>query len=94
MEKTIDKKLKIAADRAKTLVESLMPMQEAGEKFPCPRCGRDSMIQPLIVNSLSRYAKVYICNECGTDEAIRDMTGTPLPLAKWSMAQSLMGDDN
>ena len=32
---------------------------------------------------------VYICDECGTDEALRDFAGLdPLPLNEWSMAIS------
>ena len=31
---------------------------------------------------------VYICDECGMDEALRDMAGTPLPLAEWAMVRS------
>lgn len=81
------KKLK-TIDEAKALIESLMPMQERGERFPCPRCGHDSMNEKPVRNALSRYANVYICDTCGMDEAMRDMIGSPLPLNKWSMAIS------
>lgn len=72
---------------AKKLVESLKELQEQGVKFPCPRCGHDRMDVNPIRNSLSRYAYVYICNECGTEEAMMDFTGMePLPFEKWGMA--------
>lgn len=29
--------------------------------------------------------------ECGTEEALMDMTGTQLPLVEWSMAVSFLG---
>lgn len=73
-------------EQAKKIIEALKPMQIAGERFPCPRCGYDRMDEQPIRNALSRYADVYVCNECGTDEALRDMKGDILPLNKWSIA--------
>ncbi len=85
MEKT---RVKSEAE-AKKLIESLLPMQEHGDVFPCPRCGHDRMNEKAVRNALSRRARVYICPECGTDEALRDMAGMPpLPLNEWSMAIS------
>lgn len=50
--------------------------------LPCPRCGRFSMQR--INNPLSRYLDVYVCPDCGTDEAVRDFgKRTPLPLEEW-----------
>lgn len=73
-------------EQAKGLVESLTPLQEAGEKFPCPRCGHDRMNEKPVRNALSRRANVYICNECGSDEALRDLTKCPpLPFTQWGM---------
>jgi len=31
-------------------------------------------------NAFSRYIDVYVCSECGIDEALRDMRKDPLPL--------------
>ena len=81
------KKLKTIGE-AKTLIESLMPMQKNGERFPCPRCGQNRMDENPVRNALSRHADVYICDACGMDEALRDMIGSPLPLNEWSMATS------
>ena len=75
-------------EETKFLIESLMPLQESGHVFPCPRCGHERMDPKPVRNALSRYAKVYICDECGTDEALRDYCGSPLPLNEWSMAIS------
>ena len=74
---------------AKDMIESLKPLQERGFCFPCPRCGHDRMDTKPVRNALSRHADVYICDACGTDEALRDMSGQTLPLNEWSMAISL-----
>lgn len=80
---------------AKKLVESLKKLQEQGEKFPCPRCGHGRMDVNPIRNSLSRYADVYICNECGTDEAMMDFAGIdPLPLEEWGMTMGFSNDSD
>ena len=34
-------------------------------------------------NSLSRYSDIYICNDCGANEAGRDIVKDPLPLLQW-----------
>lgn len=76
-------------EEAKTLVEGLMPLQNEGGHFPCPRCGHYRMNDKPVRNALSRYAKVYICDQCGLDEAMRDFCGQkPIPLNQWSMAMS------
>lgn len=38
----------------------------------------------VTTNALSRHADVYICDQCGTDEAIRDLTKQTIPLSQWS----------
>lgn len=70
---------------AKQRIEQLKSLQERGENFPCPRCGHYRMDEKPVRNALSRHADVYICNQCGTDEAIRDMIKTVLPLTEWAM---------
>jgi len=86
------KKPETMDERAKQLVESLRPFQEKGERFPCPRCGRNTVHEQILLNPLSRYVNVYICQECGMDEALRDITCSPLPLTEWSMVQGFMED--
>lgn len=51
--------------------------------FLCPRCSKERMKKRISTNALSRYADVYICDLCGTDEAIRDSVGRQLPLNEW-----------
>lgn len=77
----------MTVEKAKALVECLMPLQQQKQHFPCPRCGYDTMDpQNPVRNALSRYAHVYICDECGMDEAMRDYTGVePLPLNEWAI---------
>lgn len=53
----------------------------------CLRCGRP-LNKHLAANSLSRYADVYICSSCGTQEALLDFVGTPLPLPDWHAMSS------
>jgi len=78
-------------EEARTMLESLGKMQSKGLAvgLPCPRCGRNTMDCKPTRNALSRRATVYICNPCGTDEALRDMLHMePLPLIEWSIIQS------
>ena len=77
-------------EAAKTMIERLKHLQEKKIPFPCPRCGHDRMdSQNPVRNALSRYADVYICDECGTEEAMADFGGMkPLPFSQWSMAIS------
>ena len=39
---------------------------------PCPRCGQYTMKYPAVKNALSRRVDVYICSQCGTEEAMLD----------------------
>lgn len=53
-------------------------------EFPplCLRCGKP-LNRRLVVNALSRYADVHICENCGMDEALRDTCGQVLPMWEW-----------
>ena len=53
----------------------------------CPRCGQAAMAENPVRNALSRHATVYICDACGTDEAIRDWNKNVLPLESWACAK-------
>lgn len=75
-------------EKAKNLLENLMELQEKGQvaDFPCPRCGHSRMRENLVENAISRRVKVYICSDCGMEEALLDMAGKPpLPLKEWGM---------
>ncbi len=59
--------------------------QEAGEHMPCPRCGLDTMKPALTTNALSRHADgLYLCDDCGTSEAMLDFMQNPLPIECWA----------
>lgn len=47
----------------------------------------------LTHGALSRHAKgVYICEACGTDEALRDWIGNVKPLSDWVLVRVYNGD--
>lgn len=80
------------AIRAKDLIEAFKPLQMRGFSFGygCFRCGRASMRPDLSCNALSRHADIYICPECGMEEAMLDMTGKMLPLEAWNICSELI----
>lgn len=61
--------------------------QQRESSCPCPRCGCRTMNDDPIRNALSRRAKVYICDACGTEEALEDFAGQRKPLSSWDIAQ-------
>ena len=71
---------------AKTIIDQVADIQRSGKKTLCPRCGR-SMDEKLVRNAVSRYARVYICSDCGMDEALRDLYDEPLPLTAWDVVK-------
>ena len=48
----------------------LKARQLKGEHMHCPRCGADTMKDPVHTNALSRVAEIYICDACGSAEAM------------------------
>ena len=76
---------------AKKLVEGLKRQQLEHKPMHCPRCGNEMLNTDLARNSLSRRADIYICNICGTEEAILDACGKePLPLTEWAAAKKYL----
>lgn len=71
-------------DAIQNMLLDLKARQLAGEHMPCPRCGRNTMKDRIHTNALSRHADIYICDECGTAEALLCMMSNPLPLACWA----------
>lgn len=55
----------------------------------CPRCGR-KMRKEWVENSFSRYADVYICSECGLDEAVRDFNKKVLSFSEWKIVKNIL----
>lgn len=68
------------------IIERMQEIQKAGGLI-CPRCGRMSMDKVLLHNALSRVADVYVCPDCGMDEALRDFGKIPLPVGEWALSQ-------
>lgn len=68
------------------IIERMKEIQKAGGLI-CPRCGRMSMDKVLLHNALSRVADVYVCPDCGMDEALRDFGRIPLPVEEWVLAK-------
>ena len=62
----------------------LKAAQVADTPMRCPRCGADTMKQPIHTNALSRHVDLYICDSCGTAEALLDFMGQTYPLNQWS----------
>lgn len=73
-------------NEAKALIDLFAKKQQDG-RFACPRCGKMSMdTESVTRNALSRRATIYICDACGTQEAIEDMMGSRSPLTAWAIA--------
>lgn len=50
---------------------------------PCPRC-RNTITGRSARSRLTTDREVFICTTCGTDEAVREMTGQPpVPFGDW-----------
>lgn len=89
--KSEERKMDMKID-TKFTVESLAKNYEKGR---CPRCGKMNMREEQLLNSLSRYCDVYICSDCGNEEAMIDWTGdTVLPFEKWAVVQSVLAEMN
>lgn len=71
-----------------TKFKSLQMDPEIG-RTKCPRCGRDAMKSDVALNALSRYINVYVCTECGIEEAMLDLDGEHLPLKDWYLSRIL-----
>ena len=61
-----------------TILERLKEMQDAGGRW---------MESPITHNALSRVADIYVCPDCGMDEALRDFGRIPLPVEDWAIPQ-------
>ena len=70
-------------EQMKNRLADLKARQEAGEHMPCPRCGRDTMKPVLHTNALSRIADIYICDACGSAEAMLAFMKQQYPLTSW-----------
>lgn len=62
----------------------LKAAQDADTPMRCPRCGADTMKHPMATNALSRHVDLYVCDSCGTAEALLDFMGQTYPLYQWN----------
>ena len=74
-------------EKMKNHLADLKARQEAGEHMCCPRCGADTMKEPVHTNALSRIADIYICDACGSSEAMLAFMKQQYPLTSWSAFQ-------
>ena len=76
-----------------TIIENWSKAQKSGAWLPCPRCGLLAMKEDLYSNAFSRRADIYICDECGTREAIEDMNyngmSEKLPFEAWFLNRNI-----
>lgn len=79
-------------ERIQERLADLKARQLAGESMPCPRCGRKTMKDAIHTNALSRQADIYVCDQCGTDEAMLAFMRNPLPIEDWSCVQKRFDD--
>lgn len=67
-------------------IQRFAPMQRK-YNWPCPRCGRWVMNSDPARNALSRRVEIYVCDQCGIEEAMEDFTGKVTPLSSWDIAK-------
>ena len=70
-------------DKIQKRLLDLRAQQDADTPMRCPRCGADTMKLPMHTNALSRHQNLYICDSCGTAEALLDFMGQTYPLYQW-----------
>ena len=78
-------------NNCKEIIELMHEMEKHFEKISpyCPRCGQMKRDPNIYHNAHSRHAVVYICNNCGTEEALLDMKETHLPFNEWAIISEL-----
>lgn len=77
------------------VLKSIAAKQKSSYVPECPRCGFESMMCSLNASTfgaLSRRADIYVCAECGIEEAMEDCYGMKkLPISEWALFRG--GDD-
>ena len=74
-------------ERMERRLLDLKARQQAGEHMPCPRCGADTMKEPIHTNALSRATDLYVCDACGSAEAMLAFMKQEYPLTSWAAFQ-------
>lgn len=75
-------------NKAKNILEKLYDKQLENFDCICPRCGK-KMREDLYTNALSRRVNVYICPECGLQEAAEDFVSKQIQLTEWEYIRNL-----
>ena len=68
---------------ANKVFEKWCEVQKQNRYLPCPRCGKSRMDLKLVRNALSRRANIYICSECGNEEALEEYFGYTQDISDW-----------
>jgi len=58
--------------------------------LPCPRCGKYRMSDKVTRNAISRHAKIYVCDICGTEESVLEYANDVLPLPEWWVVREIL----
>ena len=74
-------------ERMERRLLDLKARQQAGEHMPCPRCGADTLKEPIHTNALSRATDLYVCDACGSAEAMLAFMKQDYPLTCWAAFQ-------
>lgn len=74
-------------ERMERRLLDLKARQQAGEHMPCPRCGADTVKEPIHTNALSRATDLYVCDACGSAEAMLAFMKQEYPLTCWAAFQ-------
>lgn len=70
-------------ERTKKRLLDLQAQQKKDVPMICPRCGLTTLKVPISTNALSRSADLYVCDACGTAEALLDYMKQSYPLYQW-----------
>lgn len=69
------------------IINNWKKAQNFGVSLPCPRCGKYCMNETSVTrNALSRRTDIYVCDNCGTAEALEDIPENkiqPMSLEDW-----------
>ena len=79
-------------ERMRKALTDLKARQESGAYTLCPRCGLNTMKPDLYTNALSRHADIMVCDQCGTDEAMKVFMGAPMSMYQWAGLQPVRPD--
>mgnify|MGYP004541007993 CR=1 FL=1 len=74
-------------ERMERRLLDLKARQNAGEHMLCPRCGADTLKEPVHTNVLSRATDLYVCDACGSVETMLAFMKQEYPLTSWAAFQ-------